>query len=65
MPGDRKSAAARMKALDDERVAMVRRHEKPFAIRAVSAAYLKADEEVYSAVRHDPGGIAKESGAGR
>ena len=43
----REAAAARMKALNDERVAMVKRHEKPVLIHAVSAAYLKEYEEVY------------------
>lgn len=39
--------AARMEALNDERVAMVMRHEKPLFIHAVSAAYLAEYKEVY------------------
>ena len=36
-----------LKALDDLRVAMVKRHEKPVVIRAVSAAYEKLYAEVH------------------
>ena len=38
----------RLKALDDERVAMVKRHEKPVLIHAISAAYLKAYSEAHN-----------------
>ena len=31
----------RLKALNDERVKMVQRHEKPVIIHAISAAYLR------------------------
>jgi len=43
----REAAIMRMKALDDARVDMVKRHEKPAVIHAVSAAYLKEYTEVY------------------
>ena len=41
----------KLKALDDERVAMVKRHEKPVLIHAISDAYLKAYSEAH---RGDP-----------
>ncbi|QTE71896.1 hypothetical protein JRC49_03415 [Clostridiales bacterium FE2011] len=37
----------RLKALDDERVEMVKRHEKPVLIHAISAAYLKEYSEAH------------------
>ena len=42
-----KTAKECLKALDDLRVAMVKRHEKPVVIRAVSAAYEKLYAEVH------------------
>ena len=43
----REDAVIRMKALNDERVDMVKRHAHPAAIRAVSAAYIKAYEDAF------------------
>ena len=43
----REAAKERLRALNEERVAMVMRHEKPVLIHAISAAYVKLYEEVY------------------
>ena len=44
---DKQIAYDRMEALNEERVAMIMRREKPVLIHAISAAYLEAYEEVY------------------
>lgn len=49
------AAYSRMEALNEERVAMVMRREKPVLIHAISAAYLKAYEEVYGEDQTRPG----------
>ena len=41
IPIIKKPDEERLKALNDERVRMVQRHEKPVIIHAVSAAYLR------------------------
>ena len=41
IPVIKQSDKERLKALNDERVKMVQRHEKPVIIHAISAAYLR------------------------
>lgn len=43
----RKADMERLKALDDARIAMLKRHEKPIVIRAVTEAFEKLYAEVY------------------
>ena len=43
----REIALDRLRVLEEERAAMVKRRERPSIIRIVSAAYLKLYEEVY------------------
>lgn len=41
IPSVKKADEERLKALNDERIKMVQRHEKPVIIHAISAAYLR------------------------